>query len=84
MLYVARMIGGVAFGAALILAPMYMQKSLQQNTAESWFPFNSSISFGFFAAFLSNYLFNSYNQSSATFLTDENTWRWMGWSFSLL
>ena len=78
MLYVARMIGGVAFGAALILAPMYIAEiSTAEHRGKLVSIQQLNIVLGFFAAFLSNYLFNSYNQSGATFLTDENTWRWM-------
>ena len=78
MLYVARMIGGVAFGAALILAPMYIAEiSTAEHRGKLVSIQQLNIVLGFFAAFLSNYFFNSYNQSDATFLTDENTWRWM-------
>lgn len=36
-----------------------------------------NIVFGFFAAFLSNYFFNTYNTPESGFLTDETVWRWM-------
>lgn len=79
MLYIARMIGGFAFGAALILAPTYIAEI---STAKSRGKLVSiqqlNIVLGFFAAFLSNYLFNkAFTSGESTFLTDENVWRWM-------
>ena len=74
----ARMVGGFAFGAALILAPTYIAEissaahrgrlvSIQQ----------LNIVLGFFAAFLSNLLFNQWFEGGATFLSEDNVWRWM-------
>lgn len=78
MLYIARMIGGFAFGAALVLAPMYIAEiSTAENRGKLVSLQQLNIVFGFFAAFLSNYLFNKYNTLDSTFLTDENVWRWM-------
>lgn len=78
MLYTARIIGGLAFGAALVLAPMYIAEiSSAENRGKLVSLQQLNIVFGFFAAFLSNYLFNKYNTSESTFLTDENVWRWM-------
>jgi len=78
MLYIARIIGGLAFGAALILAPMYIAEiSTAENRGKLVSIQQLNIVFGFFAAFLSNYLFNKYNTSESSFLTDENVWRWM-------
>jgi sugar porter (SP) family MFS transporter len=76
-LYISRMIGGLAFGAALILAPTYIAEisnSKNRGTLVSIQQFN--IVLGFFAAFLSNYYFNELN-SSSSFFSDENVWRWM-------
>jgi sugar porter (SP) family MFS transporter len=76
-LYVARMIGGLAFGAALILAPTYIAEisnSKNRGTLVSIQQLN--IVLGFFAAFLSNYYFNNLNSSSQLF-SDETVWRWM-------
>ena len=78
MLYIARIIGGLAFGAALVLAPMYIAEiSTAENRGTLVSLQQLNIVFGFFAAFLSNYFFNKYNTSDNTFLTDENVWRWM-------
>ncbi len=78
MLYIARMIGGVAFGAALILAPMYIAEvSTTQNRGKLVAIQQLNIVLGFFAAFLSNYLFNEWNNDSTTWFTDDTVWRWM-------
>jgi SP family arabinose:H+ symporter-like MFS transporter len=78
MLYIARMIGGLAFGAALVLAPMYIAEiSTAENRGKLVAMQQLNIVLGFFAAFLSNYFFNKYNTPESTFLTDENVWRWM-------
>ena len=78
MLYIARMIGGLAFGAALILAPTYIAEiSSAENRGKLVSIQQLNIVLGFFAAFLSNYYFNKLYTSCASFLTDENVWRWM-------
>ena len=78
MLYIARMIGGLAFGAALVLAPTYIAEiSTAENRGKLVSIQQLNIVLGFFAAFLSNYYFNKYNTSGDSILTDENVWRWM-------
>lgn len=78
MLYIARMIGGLAFGAALILAPMYIAEvSTAENRGKLVAIQQLNIVLGFFAAFLSNYFFNKFNTPDSAFLNDENVWRWM-------
>ena len=78
ILYIARMIGGLAFGAALVLAPMFIAEiSTAENRGKLVAIQQLNIVLGFFVAFLSNYFFNKYNISGDTFLTDENVWRWM-------
>ena len=78
MLYIARIIGGIAFGAALVLAPIYIAEiSTAENRGKLVSLQQLNIVFGFFAAFLSNYFFNKFNTQESTFLTDENVWRWM-------
>ncbi|MDP5168851.1 MAG: sugar porter family MFS transporter [Bacteroidia bacterium] len=78
ILYIARMVGGLAFGAALILAPMYIAEiSTAENRGKLVSIQQLNIVLGFFAAFLSNYFFNAYNTAGNSFLTDENVWRWM-------
>ncbi|TMU55150.1 sugar porter family MFS transporter [Flagellimonas algicola] len=79
MLWIARMIGGVAFGAALIIAPVYIA---EVSTAEARGKLVSiqqlNIVLGFFAAFLSNYYINSaFTSGASSFLTVSNVWRSM-------
>ena len=78
MLYFARMIGGFAFGAALVIGPIYIAEiSTAENRGKLVSLQQLNIVFGFFAAFLSNYFFNKYNTLNSNFLTDVNVWRWM-------
>ncbi|MFK8111213.1 MAG: sugar porter family MFS transporter [Rubripirellula sp.] len=78
MLCVARMIGGFAFGAALILAPTYIAEiSNAANRGKLVSIQQLNIVLGFFAAFLSNLLFNNWYKAGTELLTDENVWRWM-------
>lgn len=78
MLYIARMIGGFAFGAALILAPTYIAEiSTAENRGKLVSIQQLNIVLGFFAAFLSNYYLNQINSDGSTFFSDENVWRWM-------
>ena len=77
MLYLARMLGGLAFGAALILAPTYIAEiSTAKNRGTLVSIQQLNIVLGFFAAFLSNYYLNDLN-SSANIFSDETVWRWM-------
>ncbi|WP_299530514.1 sugar porter family MFS transporter [Ulvibacterium sp.] len=78
MLYIARMIGGLAFGAALILAPTYIAEiSNAENRGKLVSIQQLNIVLGFFAAFLSNYYFNKVYSSGDSFLTEGTVWRWM-------
>jgi len=77
-LYLSRMVGGLAFGSALILAPTYIAEiSTAENRGKLVSIQQLNIVLGFFAAFLSNYYFNQYNVSGSEVLSDENVWRWM-------
>lgn len=78
-LYLARMTGGLAFGAALILAPTYIAEiSTAKSRGKLVAIQQLNIVLGFFAAFLSNYYFNkAFTAGESTFLTDQNVWRWM-------
>lgn len=78
LLLFARLIGGLAFGAALILAPTYIAEIStpeRRGTLVSIQQLN--IVLGFFAAFLSNYYLNNLHTSGDSFLTTANVWRWM-------
>ena len=78
MLWIARMIGGIAFGAALILAPTYIAEiSTPKNRGMLVSIQQLNIVLGFFAAFLCNYYLNELNVNGSSWLTDENVWRWM-------
>ncbi|RKN80185.1 sugar porter family MFS transporter [Ulvibacterium marinum] len=78
MLYIARMVGGLAFGAALILAPTYIAEiSNAENRGKLVSIQQLNIVLGFFAAFLSNYYFNKIYSSGDSFLTEDTVWRWM-------
>ena len=78
MLYLARMLGGFAFGAALILAPTYIAEiSTPESRGKLVSIQQLNIVLGFFAAFLSNYYLNSWFKSGSSFLTEDNIWRWM-------
>ena len=77
-LCIARMIGGAAFGAALILAPTYIAEIAgAKNRGKLVSIQQLNIVLGFFVAFLSNYFFNLWYTEGSEFLTDENVWRWM-------
>ena len=68
MLYIARMIGGFAFGAALILAPTYIAEiSTAENRGKLVSIQQLNIVLGFFAAFLSNYYLNYFIKLVITF-----------------
>lgn len=78
MLYLARMLGGLAFGSALVLAPTYIAEiSTGKNRGKLVSIQQLNIVLGFFAAFLSNYFFNSANSEGSEFLNDGSVWRWM-------
>ncbi len=75
-LVIARMIGGLAFGAALILAPIYIAEiSTARDRGKLVAIQQLNIVLGFFAAFLSNYFFNE--QLNAEAFTRDNVWRYM-------
>ena len=79
MLWMARFIGGIAFGAALVIAPAYIAEiSSAENRGKLVSIQQLNIVLGFFAAFLSNYVFNkTFSSGQSDFLTESNVWRWM-------
>lgn len=78
MLWMARMTGGVAFGMALILAPVYIAEVSTANNRGKLVSLQQlNIVLGFFAAFLCNYYFNKLNTEGSLFLDDHIVWRWM-------
>ena len=78
MLYLARMIGGLAFGAALVLAPMYIAEiSSAKNRGKLVSVQQLNIVVGFSAAYFCGYYLNELGQSSTGMINQENAWRWM-------
>ncbi|MEM6632467.1 MAG: sugar porter family MFS transporter, partial [Bacteroidota bacterium] len=76
-LYIARMIGGVAFGAALVLAPAYIAEISPAAIRGKMVTIQQlNIVLGFSVAYFSNY----YLQGAITELgaiTEQSVWRWM-------
>jgi len=78
LLLFARLIGGFAFGAALILAPTYIAEISRPGSRGTLVSIQQlNIVLGFFAAFLSNYYLNKIYTGGDSFLNTENIWRWM-------
>ena len=78
MLAVARMVGGVAFGAALILAPMYIAEiSSAENRGKLVSIQQLNIVLGFSAAYFSGYYLNDLSGSAEGMINEGNAWRWM-------
>ena len=76
-LVMARMIGGLAFGAALVLAPVYIAEiSPAKNRGKLVSIQQLNIVIGFSVAYFSNYFLQGSLESSER-LTDQNVWRWM-------
>lgn len=79
---VARMIGGLGVGAALVIAPMYIAEIAPAATRGKLVSFNQlNIVVGISVAFFSNYLILQLGQSSAEWVQqlriDSWNWRWM-------
>ncbi len=77
-----RMLGGIGVGASLILAPMYIAEISPAEQRGKLVSFNQlNIVIGITAAFFSNYLILSFNDSDASWVQslgiNENNWRWM-------
>ncbi|MCI4667787.1 MAG: sugar porter family MFS transporter [Bacteroidia bacterium] len=82
LLVLARMVGGLAVGSALILAPMYIaETSAPRNRGRMVSIQQLNIVLGFSAAYFSNYYLLSLSQSSVDFALEMNleseVWRWM-------
>ena len=81
-LVMARIIGGLGVGAALIIAPMYIAEISPAKDRGRMVSMNQlNIVLGISAAFFSNYLLLGIGQSGSelaqTLLIDQATWRWM-------
>jgi len=82
LLVVARMVGGLGVGAALIIAPMYIAEIAPARLRGRMVSFNQlNIVIGISAAFFSNYLILTMGQSDASWAESlrlaEWNWRWM-------
>ena len=81
-LVIARMVGGLGVGAALIIAPMYIAEIAPAEIRGRMVSFNQlNIVIGISAAFFTNYLILTLGQSDSTWAEalrlGEWTWRWM-------
>ncbi len=81
-LVIARMVGGLGVGAALIIAPMYIAEIAPAELRGRMVSFNQlNIVIGISAAFFSNYLILSLGQSELAWAAALNlgqwNWRWM-------
>jgi SP family arabinose:H+ symporter-like MFS transporter len=77
-LYAARVLGGLAFGSALVIAPTFIAEISSAEKRGGLVSIQQlNIVLGFFAAFLCNAYLNGINNEPGSGLTDENVWRWM-------
>jgi sugar porter (SP) family MFS transporter len=81
-LVMARMLGGLGVGAALIIAPMYIAEIAPPDKRGRMVSFNQlNIVLGISIAFFSNYLIIRLGQSGLAWAEslgfDESAWRWM-------
>ncbi len=78
LLVFARMVGGLAVGAALIVAPMYIAEVAPAAIRGRLVSLNQlNIVIGISAAFFSNYLLLQWSQSDNPLIAPEALWRWM-------
>ena len=76
-LYIARMIGGIAFGAALVLAPAYIAEISPAKIRGKMVTIQQlNIVLGFSVAYFSNYYLQG-SISEAGPITETTAWRWM-------
>ncbi|MBX2875053.1 MAG: sugar porter family MFS transporter [Saprospiraceae bacterium] len=78
MLYLARMVGGLAFGAALVLAPLYIAEvSNAENRGKLVSIQQLNIVIGFSAAYFCSYYLNEASVGGTGMINEGNAWRWM-------
>lgn len=82
LLVAARMVGGLAVGASLIIAPMYIAEIAPPEMRGRMVSFNQlNIVIGISVAFFTNYLILQFGQSEAGWALalgfGEHNWRWM-------
>jgi len=81
-LIIARLIGGIAFGAALVLVPVYIAELVPARMRGSMVSIQQlAIVIGFSAAYFSNYYLLRLSKSGSEFALENNLltdiWRWM-------
>ena len=81
-LVIARLVGGIAFGAALVLVPVYIAETVPARMRGSMVSINQlAIVVGFSAAYFSNYYLLQLSQADTPFVStwglDQHVWRWM-------
>lgn len=81
-LVLARLVGGLAFGAALVLVPVYIAEIVPARLRGALVSVNQlAIVVGFSAAYFSNYYWLELSKSTEPFVTewgiDTQAWRWM-------
>ncbi|MDN5217106.1 sugar porter family MFS transporter [Fulvivirgaceae bacterium BMA12] len=77
-LVTARMIGGIAFGAVLILAPLYIGEIAPSEKRGRLVSIQQlNIVLGFSASYFSNYFLLGLMDAAASPLDEFNVWRWM-------
>ena len=77
-LYIARMIGGLGFGAALVLAPLYIAEIADAKSRGKLVSIQQmNIVVGFSAAYFCSYYLNELAGSGGALINQENAWRWM-------
>ena len=76
---VARMLGGVAVGLALLIAPVYIAEIAPSKLRGRFVSFNQlNIVIGFSAVFFANYYILKLAKTDGIgFITEPNCWRWM-------
>ena len=82
LLVIARLIGGIAFGAALVLVPVYIAEIVPARLRGGMVSINQlAIVVGFSAAYFSNYYLLEISKSGSEFAVnwsiDTQVWRWM-------
>ncbi|MBT8232633.1 MAG: sugar porter family MFS transporter [Saprospiraceae bacterium] len=81
-LIIARLIGGIAFGSALVLVPVYIAEIVPAKMRGSMVSIQQlAIVLGFSVAYFSNYYFLNLSKSGSEFALNNNlaedVWRWM-------
>ncbi|MEL6534028.1 MAG: sugar porter family MFS transporter [Bacteroidota bacterium] len=78
VLVIARMVGGLAFGAALVLAPLYIGEIAPAELRGKLVSIQQlNIVIGFSASYFSNYFILQYINDPSSAITEATGWRWM-------